>query len=387
MLNQEIFVHPKLNGSTESICQSTFNAKNPLVPKNWQFEEAKTSISSDEIHLSEMQKPKKLKQLEHAALWLFMFLFVFDYHFIEVSWWIAAANALLEICTYAAVFYLNYLLLIPNFLKKNRRLLQVAANIALVIGYIFLMRITGWEDTFYELGGWRNVFSMLLNTSLFLLLSTLFWYFEQWQIERERQLILKTEKLEAELKFLRSQISPHFIFNTLNNIYSLIEQKHENAAPMVGRLSTLLRYVLYDSERGQVKLSKEIETLRQFIELNLLRKPRSQNVDFFVEGNLNGWQISPMLLINFVENCFKHSNLDSDEQAFVNIHCEIGNDGILNFSTENSVRQVSKKEFGGIGLPNLRRQLDLDFPEKYELQVGETAGIFRVNLILNLKKQ
>jgi LytS/YehU family sensor histidine kinase len=246
------------------------------------------------------------------------------------------------------------------------------------------MRWSGLEQQFYIYTGWRNVFSMVLNTSLFLLISSLYWFFKQGQIEREKYLIVKNEKLEAELSFLRTQISPHFIFNTLNNVYTLALQKHDNTAPMVAKLSSLLRHILYESNQGQILLRKEIDTLKQYIELHLLKKPRSQNIDFYTEGALNSWKITPMLLINFVENAFKHSGIDQNENAWVKINSEISEDGLFVFSTENTVFSISDNETGGIGLKNMRRQLEIDYPNTHTLIIKNEQGIFSVHLTIKL---
>lgn len=329
----------------------------------------------------------RIQLLEHAAFWLFIFLFVFDYHFLENNWAEAIGTTLLEVMTYCALVYLNLLGLIPVFLKKKWVFWYLVSLAMVVAGYVFLMRATGWEHQFYEIGGWRNVFSMLLNTSLFLLISSLYWYFKQWQVERERYFVLKNEKLEAELNFLRTQISPHFVFNTLNNIYTLALQKHDNTAPMVAKLSALLRHILYEGSQRQILLKKEIETLKQYIELQLLRKPRSQNVDFFVEGNLNGWLIAPMLLINFVENAFKHSQVDHDENAWIKVYCDIMEGGKLHFSTENNTVSTAVSSLSsGIGLQNAQRQLELDYPESHLLSLQNEGGVFRVQLTIQLKK-
>lgn len=316
-----------------------------------------------------------------------MFLFVFDYHFLENNWTQAIGSTLLELLTYAVIVYLNLHLLIPFFLKKKRATLYLSGMAAVVAGYVVLMRLTGLEDYFYEQGGWRNVFSLVLNTSLFLLISTLYWHFKQGQAARERQLVLRSEKLEAELKFLRIQISPHFIFNTLNNIYSLSLEGHENAAPMVAKLSAILRYVLYEGAGSLVLLKKETEALRQYVDLYLLKKTRSRNVDFYTEGNLNGWQIAPMLLVNIVENALKHSNLEQNPDAWVKIQADISTEGMLRFSAENSVSpNAPVNEAGGIGLANLRRQLEINYPENHVLEIKNEDKTFGVTLRLNLKK-
>jgi sensor histidine kinase YesM len=324
---------------------------------------------------------------EQLVFWLFIYLFIYDYHVGEANWIAAISGTFVEVLTYAILVYLNILLFIPYFLEKKKKIAYVFCLIATIISYVFIMRTTAWEQDFYQYGGWRNVFSMVLNTTLFLLISALYWYFKQWQIEREQQIILKNEKLEAELNFLRTQISPHFIFNTLNNIYSLALQKHENTAPMVAKLSTLMRYVLYQESEGKLSLKKEIDILKEYIELHLLRKMRSQNVDFYAEGNLNEWQITPMLLINFVENAFKHSNLDNDADAWIKINCEVDKDGQLDFEVENnSILSNSQGDIGGIGLQNVQRQLTLSYPNQHHLTINNENGIFLLKLTLQLKK-
>lgn len=314
-----------------------------------------------------------------------MFLFVFDYHFVAYNWAGAIGSTLLELLTYACIIYLNLFLLIPFLLERKKITSYLFALIAVVVGYIFTMRVTGWENIFYEIGGWRNIFSMMLNTTLFQLISTLYWYFKQSRKKREQALKLKSEKIEMELKFLRTQISPHFIFNTLNNIYSLVLNKHPNAAPMVAKLSGILRYVLYESSLERVLLNREIEVLHQIIELFLLKNPTSSNVDFYMEGNSNSWKIAPMLLVNIVENALKHSNLETDENAWVKIHIHISEQGKLLFEAENSISEFdSKQESGGIGLPNLYRQLDINYPTNYQLHTKKENGTYITILTLQL---
>jgi LytS/YehU family sensor histidine kinase len=171
----------------------------------------------------------------------------------------------------------------------------------------------------------------------------------------------------------------------LNNIYTLAIQKHDNTAPMVAKLSTLLRHILYEGTQNQVLLKKEMDTLKQYIELHLLRKPRSQNIDFYSEGNMNTWKIAPMLLINLVENAFKHSQIDQNENAWIKINSEINDNGELVFSTENTAFPTMQSEVGGIGLQNMRRQLDLDYPDQHTLNIKNEQGIFYVNLVIQLK--
>ncbi len=325
--------------------------------------------------------------LEHSLFWLFMFLFVFDYHFIEDNLGEACLKTLLELLSYAVIVYINLLILIPFILKKAKVFWYVLSIVLTIILYIFILHVTTWENIFYDKATWRNIFSMVLNSSLFFIISSLYWSFQQWQVEREQKIILRSEKLEAELNFLRTQISPHFIFNVLNNIYTLILQNHENAAPMVAKLSTILRYVLYEGSEGEIVLQKEIELLKEYIDLHLLRKTRSNNIDFYHEGNLSEWKIAPMLLVNFIENAFKHSNIDNEENAWMKIHCEINDENLFDFVVENSFLEQNQSNSSGIGLQNVQRQLELYYPNRHSIIFKKGDETFSVQLKLQLTKK
>lgn len=323
---------------------------------------------------------QKIRGIEHFGFWLFIYLFIFDYHLYEDNWLEAICFTGAEVITYMIVFYLHYEVLLKRFLDKKQHLFYVGGLILLTGGYMFLMRKTGLENFFYEIGGWRNIFSMLLNVALFCLMSTMFFYYKKWQRAREEQLLLKSEKLEAELRFLKNQISPHFIFNSLNNIYSLMQQSNENAAPMLAKLSKILRYLLYDGNREEVSLEKEIEVIEQYIELQLMRKPTSENIDFYKEGNFKNLKITPLILLSLVENAFKHGDLDTNSEGWLKVNC-ISADG-LEFSVENSSRKnLLSTDHDGIGNENIRRQLALKYPD-HSLQIENSKDSYLVNLKL-----
>ena len=328
---------------------------------------------------------KKINNLEHYALWLFMFLFIFDYHFWGNNWAEAIGITGMEIAFYVLIFYLNYKIVIPRFLEKGHRFFYLFSLLLFLLGYIFIIKTSGIEAYLYEGEFWRNALSMTINFGLFWLISTLYWYYQKLQEEREIQLKNRAEKLETELRFLKNQISPHFIFNTLNNIYSLVQQGHKNAAPMLAQLSTILRYILYESSREEVLLEKELNTIKDYIELQLFRKPKSSNVDFYQEGNVLYLKIAPLILLNFVENCFKHGNLAKSDDAWIKISCFIDDNQQLEFITENSKEKAFKKqEENGLGNKNIRRQLEINYPNAHELIVEETDDFFRTRLILQL---
>lgn len=234
---------------------------------------------------------KNIKNLEHYALWGFMFLFIFDYHFWEANWLEAIGMTSKELFFYVLIFYFNYRVAIPTFLEKGKRISYILVLLVFLLTYIFVINISGLVDQFYEGAFWRNTLSMTINFALFWLISTLYWYYGKLQEARETQLSIRAEKLETELRFLKNQISPHFIFNTLNNIYSLVQQGHQNAAPMLAQLSSILRYILYDSSKPTVPLQKEITTIQEYIKLQLYRKPKSTNIDFYQEGDISNLKL------------------------------------------------------------------------------------------------
>ena len=330
-------------------------------------------------------KPFPIRNIVHYALWLFMFFFVFDYHFFEANLGEAILFTLREVAVYMVIFYVNLKMAIPFLLAKNKKWEYVISIGAFLFIYIFFLKISGLEYQFYEMGYWRNIFSMTVNFVLFWMISTLIWYSQKWQQERELQLQLRAEKLVTEMKFLKNQISPHFIFNTLNNIYSLVQQKHENAAPMLAKLSKILRYLLYESAQQEVLLEKELEAIQHYIELQLLRKPKSNNVDFYKEGRVQYLKIAPLLLVNFVENAFKHSQIDQSEEAWIQISCIIKEDKTLHFSVENSkVGKAIKEDNGGLGNENVKRQLALSYPEKHTLHITEEENAYKLDLQIQL---
>lgn len=200
--------------------------------------------------------------------------------------------------------------------------------------------------------------------------------------EKERNLI--KEKLEAELKFLRNQIHPHFLFNTLNNIYGLARKNSNETAAVVMKLSKLLRFMLYETSKPAIKIGDEIKMLDDYIELEKIRYGRRLTVNFLREIDNECESISPLLLLPFVENAFKHGVSESRFESFILIDMKLQN-SILNFDIENT--KESNIENGvteNIGLKNVKRQLELMYKE-YKMLVKSELTIFKVSLNVNLK--
>uniref|UniRef100_UPI003D7FB5BC sensor histidine kinase n=1 Tax=Pedobacter sp. TaxID=1411316 RepID=UPI003D7FB5BC len=193
---------------------------------------------------------------------------------------------------------------------------------------------------------------------------------------------LESEKKDMELQFLKSQLNPHFLFNSLNNIYSLAYQKSDKTADAVLKLSEIMRYMIYESNDSWVSLSKELDYVKSFIELQKLRFKDGAAVELQVSGEIDDQPIIPLILIAFVENAFKHGVAnDPTDPIRINL---IANQKILHFSITNKKNNFNKDEVGGVGLNNVERRLQLLYPERYRLNIVNTATHYTSELMLDI---
>ncbi|WP_232564058.1 sensor histidine kinase [Spirosoma oryzicola] len=205
-------------------------------------------------------------------------------------------------------------------------------------------------------------------------------------LERDK-LALEQENLQLEINFLKSQINPHFLFNTLNSVYVDIMDTNEQAAEQVLKLASLMRYGLYESNQGQADLAKELAYIQNYLDLERIRHGHQVTITFDQRGNLAGYKIAPLLLISFVENAFKHGVRKSKQAAFIYIHASM-QDGLFTFIVKNSlgISEIDKTgtEPGGVGLVNTRKRLQILYPDRHELAVNTVADTYQVTLQLKL---
>jgi len=204
----------------------------------------------------------------------------------------------------------------------------------------------------------------------------------QEKIRKEKE----NESLKTELSFLRSQVSPHFLFNILNNLVSLARKKSDMLEPSLIELSGLMRYMLYENDDEKVSLSREVEYLKSYIALQMLRFGDDITITFNPSGNINDYYIEPMLLAPFVENAFKHGG-DADHDPQINIMLSVDDaTGWLDFKVMNSIeaQQHSKDKTSGIGLNNVKRRLELLYKENYKLDIVKSEKVFIADLKIKL---
>jgi LytS/YehU family sensor histidine kinase len=204
-----------------------------------------------------------------------------------------------------------------------------------------------------------------------------------WYANQQAQQILTKEKLEAELKFLKTQIHPHFLFNTLNNLYALTLKKSEKAPEMVLKLSELINYMLYECTADEVPLSKEVKFIQSYIAIEKMRYGDKLEVDVRVTGDTASRVVAPMIILPFVENSFKHGASEELQQGWVTVQIEATPETIL-IKVENSKAHGENNHNGtGIGVQNVKRRLSLLYPDRHELKILDGKETFLVILTIH----
>lgn len=205
--------------------------------------------------------------------------------------------------------------------------------------------------------------------------------------QREESLELKNKMLEAETKALKAQINPHFLFNSLNNIYALAQMKSDKTPDAILHLSDILRYVTYESNQNFVDLKDEIKTIESFILLQALKDDNQSNIRIEIDSANGHYKIAPLLLIPFIENCFKHSNHEEKEKGWIEIKLKAA-DGKIRLICANSYpdKAALKDITGGVGMENVRKRLALIYPDKHTLSIKDDLNTYTASLEINLGK-
>jgi sensor histidine kinase YesM len=213
---------------------------------------------------------------------------------------------------------------------------------------------------------------------------------KHWYIKEQRNLQLQKENTEAGLRLLKAQIHPHFLFNTLNNIYSFTQNTSAEASGMITRLSSLLRYTLYEGNQPLVSLQKELQMVQDYIEIEKIRYGNQMELHIDLPERTTNYYIAPLLLLPLVENCFKHGTSQMLEQPWVHLQATIVNDQLHVKLLNGKVNEETADEpVSGIGIRNVKERLSLLYPGKHELHITSEEEVFIVNLkiVLAVKKE
>jgi len=288
------------------------------------------------------------------------------------------------------IAYLNYFFIWPRFLK-SKNLLRYLLEFGVMIGGLLTMRVylqrylaDGYSHRVEYFYSSFFIVQMVAITLLIVLFVGMLRFAVEWfELESKRREV-ENEKLMAELNFLKAQINPHFLFNTLNNLYYLAYTKSDNTTEVIAKLSQMMRYMIYDSNHNQVLLSKEIEYMQNYISLERLRLNDQIPIKFEVIGNADNLRIAPLVLITFLENAFKHGVSGNDAKAWVNVKIQLDGKQCI-YTVENSKPEAANQhEKSGIGLQNVKRRLDLSYPQQYKLITEDKKDVYFVQVTLTL---
>ncbi len=291
-------------------------------------------------------------------------------------------------------FYICFLWVYPNYLKRDK-IPQLIMGILVAMASFIFLRYLIEEVLYLKWFGFNNyaegttigyyiIDNIYFGSSYIAIALGVFSVQQNFKVEIINRK-LKDEAVKAELAFLKSQINPHFLYNTLNYVYSLAIPVSDKLANAVLRLSDLMRYTLTESPNGKVRLAKEVEYLESYIALFEMRFEPNFNVVFKVEGVNETHEIAALVLIPFVENAFKHGIINDPSQP-VKISLSV-NDKRLAFEVSNKISHAQKDHSSGVGLVNVHRRLDLIYPDQHELLISNNGNTYKTTLIIHLSNR
>lgn len=349
---------------------------------------------------------KRLNVLIHLIAWTVVFLvpvFLSDFNLHNDAFYLITFYT--HAITYISLFYVSYIILVPSLFFKKKKILFIVILLSYITAMFLLIQVTfsvirpqkdnksfeaAIDKVFTEYNIPRpskkmHTVNYFLTSLLISGLSLGLRYSEKYVENEKRRKELEREHLNSELAMLKNQISPHFFFNTLNNIYSLIEINTYDAQKSILKLSKLMRYLLYESEQGETTLAHEIDFLTNYIDLMKLRITNKVDLKAQFPIETEKTILPPLLFVSFVENAFKHG-ISNRESSFIHISMHIENNTVF-FECKNSIYELHDDKIentSGIGLENIRKRLSLLFPDKHTLTITNDDKTFDVKLELNL---
>ena len=335
-----------------------------------------------------LNRLSKNRVFQHILFWSLSFLILTN--LFKVSADIKRIDLIYSAIFHVPIFlivYLNLRLLFPVFLEKGKYFLYgifMLALIALGSGF-YIILFDNWIDYIFS-GYYFIAYYGFLDISLYFVIyifvTSLLRLARGWFYIQE----IEKEKTVAELKALKSQINPHFLFNSLNSIYSLARKNSSQVPEKVIQLSDLMRHIIYDSDVEFILLQKEIEMIRNYIELQNLRTPQKEKIELEVVGEVEGKKVAPLIFLPFVENSFKHGLKSGAENPYVKIKIEVLPNDLI-FEIENSKGKTTEmidSKYKGIGIENVKKRLGLIYRNQHSLNISDNENIFRVVLQIKL---
>jgi len=328
----------------------------------------------------------------HTFFWIFYVLFfgsIYGKYGNDYGWYMIESLCMLPfimLATYTTIYGI-----LPFYLKKRKLIAIVFMVVSLLffvtLGERICLRIiNNLELTFDSLFGVTFLY-LLLETNFMVGIAFAIKVVKKWFEQQQEKHEIEKRNLETELNLLKAQLHPHFLFNTMNNLYALSIEESAKTSEGIAKISELLRSVLYDCNEVEISLEKEIKLIGNYIDLEKMRYGNRLHVQFDVSGQVDKMKIAPMLLFSFVENCFKHGSRNDPENPYIRINLAVSEKRMV-FEAENSKPDNVKESntnvvSGGIGLPNVKKRLEIIYGENYNLEFKNEKRMFKVRLVIN----
>lgn len=331
-------------------------------------------------------------KLHHLFFWMILFGL---WYFLRYQDYAAQSTAItvtiIKVTDLALMVYVTNYILIPKLLYKRKYGWFVLAFATMIItSSVVKMNIIGHVTNTAALLNFSGnlkarIYDNVIPHFLLVLSGAAFKLMMDYRQMQQRMVEMAKEKAEAELSFLKSQINPHFLFNSINSVYFLIEKNNVAAREALHKFSGMLRYQLYEMNGDRIPVEKEIRYLEDYVDLQKLRKDENYAVEFNCTAAVTGFLIEPLLLVPFVENAFKHISHHSNQLNFIQLDLSM-NKGAFHFKIANSKEAPGKPTatHSGIGLNNVKRRLELLYPGKHQLTIINETTIFKVDLIIQI---
>ncbi len=334
------------------------------------------------------RKHHEKRILLHFLFWLFYVLFfgsIYGKYGNDYKWYLFESLCMLPfimIATYTTIY-----VLLPFYLKKRNLVLTVFLLAVLIITVtlgerIFLRKINQLPITFDSLFGVTFLY-LMLETNFMVAIAFAIKFMKKWKLQQEEKFEIEKQNLKAEMSLLKTQLHPHFLFNTMNNLYALSLEESAKTSEGIAKISDLLRSVLYECNEVEIALEKEIQLIENYIDLEKMRYGDRLTLTF--EVNRQTWidKIAPMLLFTFVENCFKHGSSNDPGNPYIQIRINATENELLFFAENSKVannKAINESNNVGIGLKNAQKRLDIIYGERHKLKITNGNNKFEVYL-------
>lgn len=340
---------------------------------------------------------KSVRIFLHIIFWICVFgFYTFFYGRLSDNPYYSFIHLLYTSPLYFGSTYITMYLIIPNFLLTRKYKDFAIASFYMLLGVAYLEIMISICIIIFPVDSIPfldskainpeslDIYLRLVGIYVVVFLASSIKLLKHWYVMQNRNRMLVQEKLEAELNILKSQVQPHFLFNTLNNLYALTLKKSDKSPDVVLKLSEILDFMLYHSSRDYVPLDREVKLIDNYIDLEKLRYSGRLSIEFNTEGNTGGKMIAPLILFPIVENCFKHGARSTNKDSWIKLNLN-SSDDTLTFTAINSTVGGRENLKGGLGLNNLQRRLNLIYVNEYKFVTHNENDIFTATLTVPLK--